>query len=57
MGKNFLDFGELDPIFKVAGVSDYWKMACLNNMSVQTGGGHTFSFENTVLVSIIFMGC
>ena len=31
--KNWLDFGELDTIFKVTGDSDCWKMACLHPIS------------------------
>ena len=67
---NWLDFGDLDPNFKVTLGLRFWKMApqrphtCkkkreiiettfFNNRSVQTGGWHTFSSENTVLVLML----
>ena len=43
--KNWIDFGDLDPIFKVTQGLRFWKMAPINNThthknrSVQTGGG------------------
>ena len=34
MEKNLLDFGDLDPISKVTGESDCWKMASLHPISL-----------------------
>ena len=65
--KNWLDFGELDSIFKATLMLRFCKMAPIdhthakqnpqiidttffNNRSAQTGGGHMFFSENTVLI-------